>query len=504
ARVALHTLDQKVKALFLNQPQQIFARASGSSRLMLDPATINRWLADLGQAEAAAQLNSAGTPAHRVRVKQWMDQHLGSALPGLLVALNMWNVHNTFRQAQNDGRFTADELRSLGANAGYAANAIAALWLGPAWSRAAGMSASLGGNALNVAKAGYIEWLTAARNSAKDSMAFATKTEFANFSKNLIWRTAMWAALAVLATALEAWQLYKDIDTATSTGEQNLLTAKFITVTSMSVVGSLQLGGAVAGYITGYAWLMSNPVMITIALLGIAYLLISMAANRYKREELRLWLYRCNWGRGAVREWLDEKGHVCQMQSLLEILSRPSVVGKAIVYGGERMPRKWLGHWLQIQLPAMLEGQEVSILPTLVERASQNKEDSDHTKTRKLYDQYLNGNWVDPRKLGELPSIPGSRLHFEDFTYSASDQHRLWQVWIESSLDNPVIELAISYPSDALQMNYSQRYGFRLELDVYTRKADRANDLLNGELNDFKTIKSQCFQGIKISLPKKK
>ncbi|MDZ5605517.1 hypothetical protein SJI00_22360, partial [Pseudomonas sp. RP23018S] len=205
ARVALHTLDQKVKALFLHQPQQIVASASGSSRLMLDPATINRWLADLGQAEAAAQLNSAGTPAHGVRVKQWMNQHLGSALPGLLVALNMWNVHNTYRQAQNDGSFTADELRSLGANAGYAANAIAALWVGPAWHRAAGMSASLGDETKKVAEAGYRQWLSAARKASKDGVGLALANEFSAVSKALIWKTATWAALGAMATALEAW-----------------------------------------------------------------------------------------------------------------------------------------------------------------------------------------------------------------------------------------------------------------------------------------------------------
>lgn len=42
---------------------------------------------------------------------------------------------------------------------------------------------------------------------------------------------------------------------------------------------------------------MCNPVTIIIALLGVIYLIASMVANQYKREGLRLWLYRSSWGK---------------------------------------------------------------------------------------------------------------------------------------------------------------------------------------------------------------
>ncbi|MDZ5605531.1 hypothetical protein SJI00_22430, partial [Pseudomonas sp. RP23018S] len=100
-----------------------------------------------------------------------------------------------------------------------------------------------------------------------------------------------------------------------------------------------------------------GPAIVITVVLGVAYLLVSMAANRYRREGLRLWLYRCNWGYGAIPKWTEESGHADQMQSLLNILLRPSVLGKASIYRGERMPEKWLGHWIQIQFSATLEGQ---------------------------------------------------------------------------------------------------------------------------------------------------
>ncbi|MDD2050897.1 hypothetical protein, partial [Pseudomonas putida] len=78
----------------------------------------------------------------------------------------------------------------------------------------------------------------------------------------------------------------------------------------------------------------------------------SWTANRFKREGLRLWLYRCSWGRGATPECLDNDGHLKQMTSLMETLQRPTVMGRTLYYGGGSTPRKPLGFWVQIQVPA--------------------------------------------------------------------------------------------------------------------------------------------------------
>ncbi|MGE9840319.1 hypothetical protein, partial [Pseudomonas sp. UM16] len=76
-----------------------------------------------GQSEVLAQLKVAGTQDYLIRTKAWMGQNLGNVLPALLVGLNVWNVWSSAKKAQNDGHFSADEWRSMGANAAYAANA---------------------------------------------------------------------------------------------------------------------------------------------------------------------------------------------------------------------------------------------------------------------------------------------------------------------------------------------------------------------------------------------
>ncbi|MET3055273.1 hypothetical protein ABXV19_26165, partial [Pseudomonas alkylphenolica] len=121
----------------------------------------------------------------------------------------------------------------------------------------------------------------------------AVANEFATVSKGLILRTVTWAVLGAVAAGLEAWQIAKDVDVATSEEEKTLLKWKLRIVQGMGLVASGQLIGARLGYWFSFAWIMSTPVTITLALLGIAYLMVSMAANRFKREGLRLWLYRC-------------------------------------------------------------------------------------------------------------------------------------------------------------------------------------------------------------------
>ncbi|MBK5374803.1 hypothetical protein JFT81_09150 [Pseudomonas sp. TH43] len=502
ARISLQVFEEELKALFLTRPNQIVAKASGSTRLSAGLPKINGWLRDLGQSEVVAQLKIAGTHEYLVRTKSWMGQNLGNALPALLVGLNVWNVFNTAKQAQNDGQFSADEARLVGSSAAYAANAIAALWVGPAWSRAGGMTAELGQKTRSVAQASYKNWLSAAKKATAvgDSAKAAMASEFAAASKGLIFRTMTWAVFGVIATGLEAWQISKDVNGATSGEEEALLWAKFGVTFGMSLVATGQLAGMALGPLFSFAWVMSGPVTIILAILGIAYLMITMAANRYKRDGLRLWLYRCNWGLGAEPEWLGDEGYQKQTQALLETLQRPSVLGRALYYGGGSTPRKWLGFWVQIQLPSTLQRQEVTLQPAMVEINYLSPNELQFTKER-FYEQFLNGNWVDPKQLGKLPDGPIIGSNPADFKYSDTAPHRLWQVWINSSTESPVLEVEVKYPPGVLQRKDKRGYMFRLALERTPSEADRANNAFSGELKEDIVLNKKSTMFLKLAVP---
>ncbi|MBZ9779936.1 hypothetical protein K9857_00015 [Pseudomonas sp. REP124] len=504
ARHFLRANEERLKHLFLNLPNQIFARTSGHTRLHVDLPQIDRWLFDLGRSEVIAQLKTFGTQEHQRSTKAWMNQNLGNALPALLVGLNAWNLHHTAKQAKNDGRFSADEWRNVSASAAYAGNAIAALWVGPAWNRAGNMTTELRHKTRSVAQASYKSWLSEAKTAAIDgkSARAALANEFASVSKGLIWRTVTWAALGAVAGGLEAWQLSSEIDSATSEEERKLLNAKQITVLVMTTVAGIQTIGAGLGYWFGFAWVMSNPVIIMLAILGIAYLTITMAANRYKREGLRLWLYRCIWGRGSIPEWQGDEGHFRQMQVLLETLQRPSVGGRALSTGGGSTPRRNLGFWLQIQVPNALVGKDVTLQPAMIQTHLFYPDELQSTKD-KFYNRFLDGYWVDPKLLGKLPNSPGTKDNPADYIYTGKEQHRLWQVWIEFSKSSPVLELEVKYPPGVLQRADGRGYIFRIALEWTSSEADRANNAFSGELKekDGIVLTQQSTQLLKLTIP---
>jgi hypothetical protein len=303
-------------------------------------------------------------------------------------------------------------------------------------------------------------------------------------SKGLILRTVTWAALGAVAAALEAWQIAKETGGATSEEESTLLWAKFSVIFGMSFIATGQLIGAALGYFFKFSWVMSTPVTIILAILGISYLMISMEANRYKREGLRLWLYQCNWGRGAVSKWLGDEGHPKQMQALLETLQRPSVLGRALHYGGGHTPRKWLGFWIQIQVPASLAGKEVTLQPALVEKKMLFSENKLLPTISGFYEQFLNGNWVDPKQFGQMPDRPNGKPNPADFAYTNQEQHRVWQAWITTSIANPILEMEVKYPPGILQRADGRGYLFRLALRWSESEADRANNAFSGELKE--------------------
>jgi hypothetical protein len=341
----------------------------------------------------------------------------------------------------------------------------------------------MGRKTVAVAEAGYVQWLSKARAASISGTEAAVASEFVAVSKGLILRTVTWAALGAVAAAVEAWQISKDADGATSEEEGAMLERKYQIVLGMLAVSSAQAIGASLGYWFGFAWVMSTPITIILALLGIAYLLFTMAANRYKREGLRLWLYRCNWGRGTVPEWQNGKeGFRRQMAALLETLQRPSVIGKAIYQEGERLRTRWQGFWLHIQVPRLLAGTELTLQPAMIENNDPSWP-SLPASVDLFYSQFTKGNWIDPHQLGQLPEAPRN-TNSVDFVYDDQHQHFLWQVWIETPKPRPVMELEVKYPPGVLQRSDGRGYLFRVALAGRTRDADRLNTAFSGELKE--------------------
>ncbi|MFS2196834.1 hypothetical protein ACCD02_32445 [Pseudomonas sp. Pseusp88] len=152
-------------------------------------------------------------------------------------------------------------------------------------------------------------------------------------------------------------------------------------------------------------------------------------------------------------------------------------------YSGHRNPRASTGFWVQIQLPADLAGMAVGLQAAIFENMHLSRQDWRVTN-RHVYDQFIYGNWVDPNQLGTLPGTAGGQHRPADFAYTGTEQHRLWQVWIELRIDSPILEMAIKYPWGILQHERGVPYRFRLALDRDAEEADRIVETSGGDLKE--------------------
>ena len=83
-----------------------------------------------------------------------------------------------------------------------------------------------------------------------------------------------------------------------------------------------------------------------------------------------------------------------------------------------------------------------------------------------------------------IRKCPARKLNLADLTCANTEQHRLWQVWIGTPIDDPILELEIKYPPGVLQRGDGRGYIFRVALGWSTSEADRLNTAFSGELKE--------------------
>jgi hypothetical protein len=231
----------------------------------------------------------------------------------------------------------------------------------------------------------------------------------------------------------------------------------------------------------------------------VIYLIASMVANQYKREGLRLWLYRSSWGKSPTWTHSDED-HKKELRTLTEICLRPSLAARAstLPYYG-RGPRIYTGFWLQLLLPSKLEGTAVKLQPAMVD-SGWFSDSLMQGMADKFYDQFLEGHWAPIEQFGQPPAqrpngpLPGDTL------YPEGTQHRLWQTWIAYQRP-PVLELEVRYPEQILESANGQGYMFRVDIGTSSSEADLKSDAFSKEPNNDMVLSSQSTRLLSLQVP---
>ncbi|TDF84437.1 hypothetical protein [Pseudomonas sp. H9] len=83
-------------------------------------------------------------------------------------------------------------------------------------------------------------------------------------------------------------------------------------------------------------------------------------------------------------------------------LRQATVAGGILNSSGGGAVKKWLGFWVQIQVPVALAGKELTLQPAVVQKRIFSKDALEDTSYG-FYVQFLKGNWV-------APTCPAMRL----------------------------------------------------------------------------------------------
>lgn len=426
---------------------------SGASSAMPPSATssvVNKWFAQR-QAEFSTWVNNKG-----------------GYLPIIVLGFNLYNLKAVTEQAAKNN-YDANAKRELLSAAGYTANAFTALYVIPYWNRYASEPVREGGK--RIMQTSISEW-AAAKQVTKAAIATRLASSMAIFS-----------AFAFIGASVELYQVYNnDYSNATSSEEQILLRFKMGALGLMSLTAGAQFIGAALAPWYAFGWILSTPVGIAIAVVGVLYLIFSFWAAYYKREGLRLWFYRCSWGRIDPPYWQDTPaGHQSELHALYKLLLQPSLTVQRANTFRDRIGFYPLSMWVAIQLPRTIEGNSLTLDSLLVN--GRTTPPSRVTTAHLDYSQWIaNGHWIAIPPQGSeliLPSIngPDRAGPTTDISYTSNDNSRIWLTKLvynsaiqqaAQSNDELMIELKITYPDSVFgkpQPDQDNSYTFTIALN---------------------------------------
>lgn len=263
---------------------------------------------------------------------------------GLVALLNLWNltvvIAGTAQNAQSIGRERAN--MQLGSAFAWTGNAIAALYQGAVW--------------------GEMKQLRAGEKALTSiSIKNASIGEYAGMVKSFYLRMLAFSSLGVVAAGLEAWDsALASQDPLISGIEKSLLVAKTIVLGGQAAIFGAQTIialGSMGGTSITIGAVFAPWMIISLFVLGFAYLFLVMLLNIFKRSDLEKWLLQSTWGKQPAN-WSAE-----DELARFELLVNKPGASLTVV---RSKPQGWMdtgrSQWqLQLSLPAHLRGQTIGL-----------------------------------------------------------------------------------------------------------------------------------------------
>jgi hypothetical protein len=265
---------------------------------------------------------------------------------GLVALLNLWNlsvvIAGTAQNAQSIGRERAN--MQLGATLAWTGNAIAALYQGAAWEQLKPLSR----NGISLVSM---------------SLKEANVGEYAVVVKAFSMRMLAFAGLGMVAAGVEAWDsILASQDPLISGMEKTLLQMKAVVLlgqggiffTQLVFLGVNGLGGS------SIAAIFAPWMIVGLFVLGIAYLVLTVLLNIFKRSDLEKWLLQSTWGKQPANWSVEDE--LARFELLVNKPGASLTVVRSPAQGWMDSGRpQWQ---LQLSLPAHLRGQTIGLKVT--------------------------------------------------------------------------------------------------------------------------------------------
>ncbi|WP_421153495.1 T6SS effector BTH_I2691 family protein [Aeromonas dhakensis] len=266
---------------------------------------------------------------------------------GLVALLNLWNltvvIAGTAQNAQSIGRERAN--MQLGSAFAWTGNAIAALYQGAAWEKLKPLTTGGGKRAL----------------TAISIKAAIKEGEHAVWVKAFSLRMLAFAGLGAAAAGLEAWDAsLASKDPLISEMERTLLVSKEYVLWGQTGIFGVQVlltlvSRGAGGFAIGTVF--APWMVVGLFVLGIAYLVLTVLLNIFKRSDLEKWLLQSTWGKQPAN-WSAED-ELARFESLVNKPGASLTVVRSPAQGWMDSGRpQWQ---LQLSLPTHLRGQTIGL-----------------------------------------------------------------------------------------------------------------------------------------------
>jgi hypothetical protein len=405
------------------------------------------------------------TNAWTNQAKAWSTEHglNAGAITWGIAAINLLNTLVTYETVSRDGELSKKDWAKVASAAAYTGNALMAVFVETAWGVMKDLSVpGSDSKPIKITQQSAAQWKAMG------------KPAWGKLIKGFGARLIGLGGFAVVAAALEWWDLKEDIDRTDAVLDKRIMKVKNSAALGFFAIGTAQVVAgvsALAGYGLLTAWVMHPLFLGVAALIGLVYLLSTLALNHLKRDVVGHWLHKCRWSRYPEERFSDK---VEENQTFLEIQLAPGLFVKPTFeithhYSpsvGSLPQETQNGAWVQLLLPEVLRGELVH-----VNLAASGRPFSTFPVERigsSLKDYVTGYGTVEAIAQWRNASSSKTQTRLNDPPHKAfppAGEDVLWQTWVPLSNNAQYLELQVWYPTETLAIRPGDN-GYRYQIEL--------------------------------------